>query len=106
MQIPRMIIAAFALFVMAASAPLAANAANCPPGYGGDKCEGCGPGFYSTNGAPYPGAPAGSRCEPTQGGMYTTKPANTYNDQIKCPVGQYGNKLRGATAYRPCPQGS
>jgi hypothetical protein len=106
MQIPRMIVAAFTLFVMAALVPQAANAANCPPGYGGDKCEGCGPGFYSSIGAPSPGEPSGSFCSPTQPGMYTTKPANTYNDQIKCPVGQYGNKLRGATACRPCPQGS
>ncbi|XP_042817414.1 laminin subunit alpha-3 isoform X1 [Panthera tigris] len=82
----------------------------CPPGYTGDSCQGCSPGYYRDSKGAYTG-----RCVPCNcnghsnrcqdgSGICINCQHNTAGEHCeRCKEGHYGNAIHGHCSVCPCP---
>ncbi|XP_077634366.1 laminin subunit alpha-3 isoform X1 [Crocuta crocuta] len=82
----------------------------CPPGYTGDSCQGCSPGYYRDSKGAYTG-----RCVPCNcnghsnrcqdgSGICINCQHNTAGEHCeRCREGHYGNAIHGHCSVCPCP---
>ncbi|XP_054036118.1 laminin subunit alpha-3 [Dryobates pubescens] len=81
---------------------------SCPPGYSGDSCQDCGPGFYragSATGRCVPCSCHGNsdRCQDGTGTCISCQ-HNTAGEQCeRCKEGYFGDATQGSCRVCPCP---
>ncbi|XP_013365627.1 PREDICTED: laminin subunit alpha-3-like [Chinchilla lanigera] len=83
---------------------------DCPPGYAGDSCQGCSPGYYRDYKGFFTGhcVPCNchghsNRCQ-DRSGICINCQHNTAGEHCeRCKEGHYGNAARGSCSVCPCP---